>query len=155
VILNGTYQLTGLSCSSGASARPAGVYLTVAGDRYSLTGALAPTCHDEGALSATTSPLNGVTFYTLETGGRVVGFDAETGGTHLRLKTSGGFQGFCLAQNVSLVLYFDFKGCSTDTDCGAGGACQGQLCGPASATSTTSCLADVAGVSGPSGAGGK
>ena len=137
----GSYHLTGLSCSSGATATPAGVYLVVAGDAYTLTSALAPPCRDDGTLAM------GVGSYTLTTGPRALGFDAQAEGTRLRLKTTGAFQGFCSAQE-SLIFLFDFKGCATDADCGAGGTCDGQLCAPASTMSTTSCLTDVVGVTG-------
>lgn len=147
-VVAGSYRLSSLSCSSGASATPSGVYLVVAGDHYALTSAIAPGCHDEGTLAVSSG------FYALTTGTRSVGFGASAGGTQLRLKTDGDFQGVCGSQS-SLIMLFDFKGCLVDADCGAGGVCDGQLCGPAATTSATSCLADVVGVSPTDVGGGK
>jgi hypothetical protein len=141
--LVGTYRLLGAMCKVGVMATPPGIYLTLTADRYSLTAA-EPACHDEGPFTA--AP------FTLTTGARTLGFDALVKGTAIRLKTSGDLVGICGAASVgSIVLYLDYAGCATDADCGAGGSCDGQLCGPAPTTATASCLADVMG----NGGGGK
>jgi len=121
-------------------ATPLVVYLTIAGDRYSLTGA-SPACHDEGAFAPP---------FSLTAAQGVVGFDVMVTGTALRLKTGGDFLGICGGASSS-VLFFDFAGCATDADCGAGGQCNGELCGPAPTTATGSCLTGVTGTTGTAG----
>jgi hypothetical protein len=137
---NGTYRLLRVECGAGPMTTPPSVYLTLAGDHYSLTAAQ-PPCHDEGAFVSTP--------FSLTTGPRVLGFDASVSGTSLRLKTGGTFLGTCGAASVgSVVLDLDFSGCATDADCGVGGQCTGELCGPMASTATASCLADVTGTAG-------
>jgi hypothetical protein len=126
-------------CDVGTMTTPLVGYLTIAADRYSLTGA-APACHDEGAFAAP---------FSLTTARGVIGFEVAAGGTALRLKTAGDFQGTCgAASGGSIVLFFDFAGCATDADCGVGGQCNGELCGPAPTSATASCLTGVTGAAG-------
>lgn len=137
--LGGSYRLLGTVCGVGTMPTPLVVYLTIAGDRYSLTGA-APACHDEGAFAAP---------FSLTTAQGVIGFEATVTGTALRLKTAGDFMTTCgAASGGSIVLFFDFAGCATDADCGAGGQCNGELCGPAPSVATASCLTGVTGTAG-------
>ena len=132
--LQGTYRLSRVLCSVGPSTTPMGVYLTVTGDRYALTAA-EPACHDEGVVS---SP------FSLTTGARVIGFEAAVAGVSLQLKSVGDFLGSCAGGNGgTFVLFLEFAGCSTDADCGAGGQCNGQLCGPVASGATGSCLTNV------------
>ena len=135
--IGGTYRFLGSLCSAGTMATPLVVYLTIAGDRYSLTGA-APACHDEGAFAAP---------YSLTAAQGVVDFEVMVTGTALRLKTGGDFLGICGGASSS-VLFFDFAGCATDADCGAGGQCNGELCGPTPTVATGSCLTGVTGTAG-------